>query len=228
VSVDLGDLRWPELVERSGDTVLVVPVGATEQHGPHLPFSTDTDIACAIAEQLARAQTGTVVAPALPYGSSGEHSAFLGTISIGHRATELLLVELVRSATASFQRIVLVSTHGGNAEAVERAARRLHDEGHDVLVWSPRWRGDAHAGRAETSIMLALRPEAVRLGHAEAGNTGSLDELWPVLRSAGVAAVSPNGVLGDPTGASSDEGRWLLATAVDELREAIKQWTKSR
>lgn len=224
MSAELWDLRWPDVVARSTDVLLVIPVGATEQHGPHLPLSTDTDIAIAIAIALARARTGTVVAPPVPYGSSGEHAEFAGTISIGPQATELLLVELVRSASASFERIVLVSAHGGNAEAVGRAARRLHDEGRDLLAWSPRWHADAHAGRAETSIMLALRPDAVRLERAEAGNTAPLDELWPLLRRAGVVAVSENGVLGDPAGASADEGRRLLARAVDELRDAVERW----
>jgi creatinine amidohydrolase len=224
VSAELRDLRWPEVVDQYADVLLVIPVGATEQHGPHLPLSTDTDIAIAIAQALARARTGTVLAPAVPYGSSGEHAEFAGTISIGPQAIELVLVELVRSASTSFERIVLVSTHGGNAEAVGRAARRLRHEGIGVLEWSPRWHGDAHAGRAETSIMLALRPDAVRLERAQPGNTEPIHELWPLLRSAGVAAVSQNGVLGDPAGASADEGRRLLKMAVDELRDAIERW----
>jgi creatinine amidohydrolase len=90
-----------------------------------------------------------------------------------------------------------------------------------VLAWSPRWGGDAHAGRTETSVMLALRPESVRLGDAAPGNARRLLDLMPALRAGGVAAVSPNGILGDPTGASAEEGRALLSAAVDDLAGSI-------
>src|SRR5207302_457628 len=83
-----------------------VPLGATEQHGPHLPFTVDTEIAVALCERLA-GHRDVVIAPAVPYGSSGEHSGFPGTLSIGQEATELLLVELVRSAEA-FAGVLLV------------------------------------------------------------------------------------------------------------------------
>ena len=104
---------------------------------------------------------------------------FAGTLSIGRSATELLLVELGRSATETFERIVLVSSHGGNAEPVARATRRLRHEGRAVMSWAPRFAGDAHAGRAETSIMLALDPARVRRSDGVAGNTAPLTELWP-------------------------------------------------
>src|SRR5690606_30833463 len=114
---------------------------------------------------------------------------------------ELVVVELVRSATATFDRVLVLSGHGGNAEALARAVRRLRSEGRDVQAWSPRWRGDAHAGRTETSVQLALGPERVRASLAQPGATGRLVDLLPVLRERGVIGVSPNGVLGDPAGA---------------------------
>jgi mycofactocin system creatininase family protein len=220
----LADLGWPDLAGRARELLLVVPVGATEQHGPHLPLSTDTDIATALADELARRRPDTIVAPAVAYGCSGEHAGFAGTISVGSEATEALLIELVRSAAMSFQRVVLVSTHGGNAETVARVVMRATEEGRDLLAWSPRWNADAHAGRTETSLMLAIRPQAVRLERARAGNTAPLEELLPVLRAHGVAAVSDNGVLGDPDGASAREGQQLLAAAVAQLQEAVELW----
>lgn len=221
----LGDLAWPDVAAAAGaGALLVVPVGATEQHGPHLPLSTDTDIAVGIAERLAAARRGTIVAPPVTYGSSGEHQAFAGTLSIGPDVTAALLVEVVRSASASFPRIVLLSAHGGNAEPLARATRQLKTEGRSVLAWSPRWDGDAHAGHVETSVMLVLRPDAVRAGAAVAGNAAPLRELWPALRTGGVATVSPNGVLGDPTSASAGHGHRLLDEAVEDLRAAIERW----
>jgi len=218
----LAGLTWPEAEgRREGGAVLAVPLGATEQHGPHLPLTTDTDIAVALVDRLAALRPDVVPAPAVPYGSSGEHAGFAGTISIGQRAVELLVVELCRSASASFGRIVLVSAHGGNAEPLGRAARQLREEGRDVLAWSPSWGAGEHGGRAETSLMLALHPDRVRLGDAAPGNAEPLAELLPRLRSDGVRAVSPNGVLGDPTGASAEDGRRLLAAAAAELAAAL-------
>jgi mycofactocin system creatininase family protein len=222
---ELATLTSPEAGElAAGGALLAVPVGATEQHGPHLPLSTDTDLAVALCAQLAAARPGVLAAPPLAYGASGEHQDFPGTLSIGTEAVELLLVELGRSATRTFSRVLLVSAHGGNAGAVRRAERRLRAESRDVLAWLPAWAGDAHAGRAETSLELALAPDRVRPGRAEAGNTRPLAELMPGLRRSGVRAVSPNGVLGDPAGASAAEGAALLARLGADLLAAVGAW----
>lgn len=194
-----------------------MPLGATEQHGPHLPLSTDTDVATALAARLAARRDDVDVAPPVPYGASGEHAGFPGTLSIGQAALELLLVELVRSATATWSRVLLLSAHGGNAEPVRRAVTQLRAESRDVRAWSPSLPGDAHAGRVETSLQLALSPARVRLGDAAAGATAPVAELLPALRAGGVAAVSSNGVLGDPAGADAALGGQLLERAVEDL-----------
>jgi mycofactocin system creatininase family protein len=216
----LADAAWPEVT----GGLLAIPVGSTEQHGPHLPLSTDTDVAVALAVRLAAQRPDVLVAPALPYGSSGEHQAFPGTLSIGPAATELVLVELGRSASETFDRILLISGHGGNAVPVNRAVRRLRSEGRDALAWAPTWRGDPHAGRLETSVQLALDAARVRLDRAEAGNTAPLAELMPALRAGGVRPVAANGVLGDPAGASAEEGRRLLAEAAEDLASTVARW----
>jgi creatinine amidohydrolase len=209
----LGDLRSPEA---QGD-LLVVPLGSTEQHGPHLPLSTDTDVAVALALSV----PGAVVAPAVPYGSSGEHAGFPGTLSIGQEALEHLLVELVRSADA-YLRVLLLNAHGGNHEPVRRAVATLRAEGRDVRSWSPTWDGDAHAGRTETSMMLALgRPVSAE---RPVGATGPLSRLLPAMRQGGVMAVSRNGVLGDARGASAEEGSALLDQAGADLAAFVSAW----
>jgi mycofactocin precursor peptide peptidase len=223
----LGRLTSPDvaaLAAGPGGAVLAVPVGSTEQHGPHLPLSTDTDIAAALCERLSAATPSVVVAPGLPYGASGEHEGFAGTLSIGQDALELVLVELCRSATASFAGIVLVNAHGGNAAAARRAQRRLDGESRRVLLWMPDWGGDAHAGRTETSLELALSGDAVRTARAQAGETRPLAELLPALREHGVAAVSANGVLGDPAGASAAEGAALLERLSAALVGEVAAW----
>ncbi|MDI2027221.1 mycofactocin biosynthesis peptidyl-dipeptidase MftE [Saccharopolyspora sp. TS4A08] len=218
--MNLGETTWPELRE---PRLLAVPVGATEQHGPHLPCTVDTDIAAALCERLAE-QRDVVIAPPVAYGSSGEHAAFPGTLSIGQAATELLLTELGRSADA-FAGVVLVSCHGGNAVPVRNAVRTLRAEGRRVLAWSPTGRADdSHAGRTETSVMLALRPHVVHLEQAEIGNTAPLSELIDRMRTGGTAAVSDSGVLGDPRGASGSEGRRILRSWTENLIDAVDAW----
>jgi creatinine amidohydrolase len=225
----LAGLTSPEAGDlAAAGAALAIPVASTEQHGPHLPLSTDADLAAALCVGLAAARPGVLVAPPLAFGASGEHEGFPGTLSIGAEALELLLVELCRSATRTFSRVLLVSTHGGNADAVRRAERRLRAESRDVLAWLPAWEGDAHAGRAETSLELALAPDRVRPGRAEAGNTRPLTELMPALRRSGVRAVSPNGVLGDPAGASAAEGTALLSALLADLLAAMDAWTRGQ
>ncbi|SEF16454.1 mycofactocin biosynthesis peptidyl-dipeptidase MftE [Jiangella alba] len=219
--MSLGDLRWPVVPRES---VLALPLGSTEQHGPHLPLSTDTDVAVALCAALAAARPDVVVAPVLPYGASGEHQDFPGTVSIGTQALTHVLVELGRSASETFPRLLVVSGHGGNLAAVRTALATLTAESRDVLAWFPRWDGDAHAGFVETSLQLYLSASRVALSSAEAGAVAPLAELLPALRSGGVRSVSPNGVLGDPAGASAEAGREIFDGLAADLVTAVAAW----
>lgn len=204
--------------------VVLVPLGAVEQHGPHLPLDTDTLVAVALCEAVASRSGGLgerLVAPAVNYGASGEHAGFAGTLSIGSDALASVLVELARSAE-NVAGLVLVSWHGGNGEATGAAVSRASAEGRRVVAWAPGVRGgDAHAGRTETSLMLAIAPDLVRLDLAEPGCTTPLDQLWPELRTGGIRPLSPNGVLGDPTGATAAEGRGLFEMLAADLEHAV-------
>jgi mycofactocin precursor peptide peptidase len=228
----LADLTWPEAARlAAGGALLAVPVGSTEQHGPHLPLSTDTDVAAALAVRLAASRPGVVIAPPVSYGSSGEHAGFAGTLSIGHAALELVLTELGRSAAETFRHLVFVCAHGGNAVPARQAVARLRAESHTVLLWMPSPKPspdlplpDAHAGRTETGLQLALTPDRVRSRLAGPGNTASLSRLMPELRAGGVRAVSANGVLGDPAGASAAEGARLFDQLAADLAAAVAAW----
>ena len=213
---------WPELPARP---LLVVPLGAVEQHGPHLPLATDTVIATAAAEAAVDRLGEVLLAPALAYGASGEHEGFPGTISLGTAALTGLLVEYGRSACRWAGRVLLVNGHGGNLEALRAAVPVVRAEGRDV-AWFPCGfvDADAHAGRSETSLMLHVEPASVRQDRAVAGDTTPVRELLPRLRAEGVRAVSPNGVLGDPAGASAGEGAQLLAALTDRLVAAVGAW----
>jgi creatinine amidohydrolase len=208
---------WPD-VEAGPRRLLVVPLGSLEQHGPHLPMDTDTRIACAVAERACAGRPGVGLAPPVAIGASGEHAGFPGTLSIGTTALSLLLVELGRHASLHWPATLLVNGHGGNASAITGAVGQLRQEGRQCHVWHAGLPGgDAHAGRTETSVMLALAPSQVRLGSAAPGEARPLAEIMPALRADGVRKISPNGVLGDPSGASADEGERLLARLVAGL-----------
>ena len=222
----LGRLASPAL-SAADRPILVVPLGATEQHGPHLPLDTDTVIAVAWAERVAARLPDAIVAPALPYGSSGEHQRFPGTLSIGAEALEHVLVELGRSAREHFGSMVVLSGHAGNVRPVAAAIDRLRYEGQRIHHFFPSWPGstiapiDAHAGRTETSLMLHLAPGSVDAASARPGNTAPAAELLPAMEAGGVDAVSPTGVLGDPTGASAEEGARLLDDLVERTVAAL-------
>src|SRR5262245_2881256 len=163
----LADLAWPDVADRAAaGAVLAIPIGATEQHGPHLPLSTDTDIAVVLCRRLASVRPDVLLAPVVPYGSSGEHDGFAGTLSIGQAAIELLVLELGRSATKTFQHVLFVSAHGGNEGPVTRAVDELRSRSRDVALFQPRWDGDPHAGRQETAIQLAIDPHRVHMDRA--------------------------------------------------------------
>lgn len=222
----LGRMAWPDLDPESPPAVvLLVPVGSLEQHGPALGLATDAllaDHATRRAASRLATEAATeqrfVVAPTVPYGASGEHEDFPGTVSIGRDALHLLLVELARSACRWAQGVVFVNGHGGNVATIVDAVSLLRYEGRPVAWTACRVPGgDAHAGRAETSLMLALAPDTVRTGRLAPGCTEAVADLMPRLRREGVRAVSPTGVLGDPTAASRDLGHRLLASVVDRL-----------
>lgn len=213
--------------------MLMVPVGSTEQHGPHLPLDTDTRIATAVARSVT-IRLGHLLAPAIPYGASGEHQSFPGTISIGTAALTAVLVEYARSACEWAPRLVFVNGHGGNLDALRTATATLRREGRDsgwvsVGAHAP---GDSpvddlpdfHAGHTETSLLLHLSPQVVRRERYVRGNTAPLSELMPALRRGGVAAVSPSGVLGDPTTATAAAGSRIFADMVADCLRRVRQW----
>jgi mycofactocin precursor peptide peptidase len=229
---DLGPATSSQLLGTSPS--VIIPLGSTEQHGPHLPLDTDTRIATAVARGAVaalgpRPEQGWLVAPAVAYGASGEHQGFAGTISIGTEALTMLLVEYGRSAACWADRLVFVNGHGGNVGALSSAVHKLRAEGRDV-GWCPcvAAGGDAHAGHTETSVLLHISPADVLTDRWLAGNRAPLPELLPSMRRGGVAAVSRVGVLGDPTTATAAEGERILAEMVDECVRRVRRWLPGR
>lgn len=220
----VAELTWPEVAAGRRGAILAVPLGSTEQHGPHLPLSTDTDVARELCARLAAARGDVLVAPAMPFGASGEHAGFAGTLSIGTEALTTVLIELGRSADDTADHVLFVSAHGGNADAVTLAVQRLRSESRDVQAFGPTWEGEPHAGATETSMLLTLAPHLVRMELAEPGDTRPIAELLPELREHGVRAVSANGVLGDPRAATAAAGEQLLDRLTADLVAFVETW----
>ncbi|MFM2046101.1 MAG: hypothetical protein RL383_178 [Actinomycetota bacterium] len=204
--------------------LLVVPLGSHEQHGAHLPHTTDSVIISAVVEAACagRDAAAVTVAPAVGITASDEHEGFPGTVSIGTELTAATIVAIVRSAGWS-RGVLFANGHGGNADALAIAGEELAGFGTPHDVWSlPFYDGaDLHAGLTETSVMLHLRPDLVRMDLATAGNTSPVGDLMDAMRAGGVRAVSPNGVLGDPSGATERHGRSVFGMWVTSLSSRI-------
>jgi len=217
---------WPEI---SPHSCVIIPVGSFEQHGPHLPLDTDTQIASYLCATATQNIDNLVIAPAISISASGEHAGFPGTISLGIDVFTTVIVELVRSCDWAAG-VILVHGHGGNLAAVQRATTLLHSEQRNIASWWPRLPGaDAHAGHTETSLMLAINPHSVRIDELDIGNVQSMSEIQLVLQTQGVQAVSPNGILGDARNATAEHGDELLSELANDLRTFIhathKQWS---
>jgi creatinine amidohydrolase len=175
------ELPRERLNELAPEALIVLPVGATEQHGPHLPTGTDVFAVERIAReasQVAAAEITTILAPTLPFGSSHHHLPFGGSFSLSTETYYRVLVELLESLVAGgFKKVFILNGHGGNSELIQLAARDVARD-HPISVaaapyWTIAWDGlvaagihrqgklPGHAGRFETSLVLAMRPELV-------------------------------------------------------------------
>lgn len=228
-----------DMLERGYDTILI-PCGAVEQHGPHLPLSMDADHADALGLLVARRLGKTLIAPTVKVGCSSHHLAFPGTISLRPETFESVCRDYCASlAHHGFSKILLFSGHIGNFPVFEGMLPRLRQEFGDRVridafvdseAWIGAWReavaaagGDAeavggHADIAETSIVLKLRPELVRKDRFERGVIGLLSqEQLEMMWKNGIASVSRNGILGNPNGSSAAIGERCLDSIADLL-----------
>ena len=219
---------WPEIPPNA---CVVIPVGSYEQHGPHLPLDTDTQIAVHLCTVAAQDIDCAVIAPPLSITASGEHAGFPGTISIGTEALVAVIVELVRSCDWA-SGVILAHGHGGNLAAVQRATTLLHSEQRNVANWWPHIQGaDAHAGHTENSLMMSICPHLVRMDKLDTCNGQPISEMQRDLQTHGVQAVSPNGILGNARTATAEHGDQLVAMLTEDLRAFIhatcQQWNNA-
>lgn len=225
-----------------GMRTAVVPLGATEQHGAHLPLSVDSDHADRLGVLVAERLGDALVLPTVRIGCSAHHLGFAGTLSLQADTLEAICFDYCASlAMHGFRRALIFSAHIGNypllSDIEPRLAERLPSD-FDVIAFADStaildtWRNAAqrvaglaahvggHADVAESSIMLAIRPEVVRNDCAAAGFTETMnDELLARVFTDGVKAVASNGVLGNPQGMSSELGFACLDAVANLLTE---------
>jgi creatinine amidohydrolase len=229
------DQTWPSLARlvEKGETLCVLPVAAVEQHGPHLPVSTDTEIASAVC-RAASAHTGVPVLPTLWIGSSQAHTrAWPGTLSLPPRLLVEVVVELASWVAASgFTRLLIVNAHVGNAAPLKVAVDEIRARGEiraGLLSWyeltpeiASQVTSDAldwHAHAAETSLMLHLRPELV----ARESIRDDEDRTGDLVLSYTVAETSREGLTGAPSQASAEAGAALFDAVVEALAERFER-----
>lgn len=241
-------LLWAELrrdeiaAARDQGAVVVVPIGAIEQHGPHLPVNTDISNAWAVSTRLSQTcdDPRVVVAPPVPWGVSHYHMVFPGTLTLTVESLSELLLDLCRSiARTGFERIVLLNGHGGNAATIETVSTRASVEGLSVLpitYWSlvPETMRElceadgghiGHAGEIETSLQLLLQPDRVDTQALEQPLGRPMEEValvpgvyWPPR----VLEEAPDGVYGLAHRGTAAKGERLLAAVVERLGELLR------
>ena len=236
-TLELERMTWPEVRAAldAGRTTVVFACGAVEQHGPHLPLFTDAEHGSELARRVATALGDALVAPTVRVGCSEHHMAFPGTISLEESTFAAVLRDYVRSlARHGFRRICVIPSHGGNFAPVTHALPMLREvagAAHvvaftDLPAVIGTWvrvagelglaeRVAGHADIAESSVMLALHPDLVRIEAVEAGHPGPLTpELIERLFTQGMRAIAPNGILGDARGLSAELGERCIEELV--------------
>ena len=238
-----------ECLAKSPHTLVVMPVGATEQHGPHLPVGTDhfaVEYIARLAAATAAKNIPIVVAPTLPFGCSQHHIPFGGTMSLNTLTYYRVLYELAESLIhAGFQRIFIVNGHGGNQELVQLVARDLALK-HPVhfaaaSYWVTAWeamikvsvngpsRMPGHAGMFETCLVMALRPDLIHkpLPHREIKDPPQLS-LHPRYRTENHGSWQTfDGYTDSPDLASEDLGKSYLNAIVHSVAGALEEFFDS-
>jgi Uncharacterized protein, putative amidase len=238
-AVFLDHLPWPEIANfrDTNGCLLLLPLGATEQHGPHLPACTDTLIATA-ACAAASARTGVPILPALAFTVSAGHTAkWPGTFSLQHETFIATLRQIAAwCAATGFRRLLLVNSHFGNDASMRVAVDQIRLAHLGTLQVACRstysltpeiWQeftadaDDLHANKAETDLLLHLAPELVRIDKlAEADDP---DRTAGTIFSYPVAQTSLNGVTGKPSTASAEDGAALFGKMVDALVDLVER-----
>jgi creatinine amidohydrolase len=243
------EMNREQLRSAAGKAMAILPIGATEQHGPHLPTGTDAFTVEAIAREAAfaaSAEIPTIVTPTLPFGSSHHHFIFGATLSLSTETYYRVLCDLIESlVTDGFTRIFLVNGHGGNHELAELAARdmALRKTVHVAAgsYWTVAWRDlvavgahrgrnlPGHAGGFESSLMLSLRPDLVpaKRPHRDGEFGSDPAGLHPYRAELHDSWRKIEGFTDSPDQATAENGALFRAAAVQGLARAFVEFYHS-
>ncbi|ELZ87628.1 creatininase [Haloferax elongans ATCC BAA-1513] len=229
----LSEATWTEVADLDTDLALL-PVGSTEQHGPHAPLGTDALNAESVAEAGAETfDSDVLVAPTIPVGVAEEHRAFDGTLWVSPDTFRAYVRETIESlAHHGFDRVVVVNGHGGNIEALAECCRRLSRTGEAYTV-SFTWFnavGDhssdmGHGGPLETALLRHTHPELVREDRIDEAREGAADRWGEWVAGVNLAHDSDefteNGVVGDPADGDAERGAELESLAAESLAKLL-------
>ncbi|MBT3375075.1 MAG: creatininase family protein [Lentisphaerae bacterium] len=240
----LEEMTWPEVRDAlaSGTDTVVIPVASIEQHGHHLAELTDVLLGVNAACELARRLEHALVAPAIRPGLSEHHMAMPGTLTLRPETFRMLVEDYVACYTQhGFRTIILMASHGGNIATLDRMADTLDAQYPSVRVIAapevptnaelntltaelglPEGVNGGHADDRETSEMLHLAPQHVRMDSARPGFTGRVTpEKRQEFFEKGVLAFSDVGPVGDPRGATATRGEWYIAHTAERLARDV-------
>tara|TARA_Y100000590_G_scaffold190409_2_gene216690 strand:+ start:3891 stop:4655 length:765 start_codon:yes stop_codon:yes gene_type:complete len=241
-------MRSPDIAAAiaEGTSTVIVPCGAVEQHGPHLPMFTDAEHGTHLGAEVAERLGNALVAPTIRVGCSEHHMTFAGTISLREETFRAVCNDYCKSLSRhGFTKICMLPTHGGNFKPLENMLEKLKDTAEDgctvvaftdLIALVETWKeaveetsglGDrvgGHADIAESSLMLHLHPELVKEDDAQQGFTAELDEtaIQKIINN-GFHTVTPNGILGDARGMSKKIGRDCLSAVADLIANYFRE-----
>lgn len=240
----LGDLTWPEAQKRFKEVdVALLPVGAIEQHGPHLPLDTDAFDADYLVRQVAAhcSDPKPIVLPLIPYGVSYHHADFSGTMGINPDSLSRIVYDIGLSAARNgITKLLIINGHGGNTPALNFAAQMINRDARILVTVDSGETSDAdiseitetpndvHSGEIETSTALAVRPQLVKMDNAQKMVPQFSSRYMNFTSKCGVSwyartrKISTSGVLGDPTRASAEKGRRIWEITIAHLVEFIE------
>ncbi len=240
----LGEMTWPEAEKKFSEVdVALLPVGAIEQHGPHLPLDTDSFDADYLARAVAQncSDPKPIVLPLIPYGVSYHHDEFSGTISVGNETLSRFVYDVgISAAHNGIKKLLILNGHGGNGPTLNFAAQMINRDAHifvavdsgetsdvdiEAMAETP---NDVHAGEIETSTALAIRPELVKMEQAAADVPRFSIRYLNFSSTRGISwyaythRISNNGVMGDPTKATIEKGQKMWEVMIHNLVELVE------
>lgn len=245
-NIRMEEMNWVDIKEtiQKGYTSVVIGVGSTEQHGPHLPTQTDAIVAEVLANKVAMKLGNTLQAQTIRVGCSEHHLSFPGTISLEKDTLKAIIHDYVKSLSHhGFKKIIFLPSHGGNFEPLKEVINEIQPKYPAIKLFGytdltefmnctfkiaedfgiGREEAGGHAGEVETSQMLSIKEDQVIKDRLQPGYVKAIDlNTQKLLFKKGITALSKIGVIGDPTLADKSRGKEYINKLVDHIVQTIE------